>query len=157
MADVSIIRAIQYYSGLFWSRTSGRALLPQSWPSRACWGRREGRIGVWCTGRNVGLHERSQPVLGCDVTWSNTSRPAAGSAAPETERSKQRRARREEERRANKARECQWLKRRCKALKRGGTIDEDNALQLQQTTLCSFSRAESTFLPCPGERFDMWT
>ena len=29
MADVSIIGAIQDYSGLFWSRTSGRALLPQ--------------------------------------------------------------------------------------------------------------------------------
>ena len=31
---------------------------------------------MWCTGRDPGLHERSQPVLGCSVTWSNTSRPA---------------------------------------------------------------------------------
>ena len=36
MTVASIIGAIQDYSGLFWSRTSGRALLPQSWPSRAC-------------------------------------------------------------------------------------------------------------------------
>ena len=34
MADVSIMRAIQDYSGLFWSRTSGSVLYPRSWPSR---------------------------------------------------------------------------------------------------------------------------
>ena len=34
MADVPIMRAVQDYSGLFWSRTSGPVLLPQSWPSR---------------------------------------------------------------------------------------------------------------------------
>ena len=33
MADVSIMRAVQDYSGLFWSRTSGPVLFPRSWPS----------------------------------------------------------------------------------------------------------------------------
>ena len=26
-------------------------------------GRQEGRIGVWCTRRDLGLHERSEPVV----------------------------------------------------------------------------------------------
>ena len=71
MADVSIMRAIQGYSGLFWSRASGRVLLPQSWPSRL-----SGLLAGPPRGRNWGMvhRKRSTPpplVLMCQLRSHN--------------------------------------------------------------------------------------
>ena len=49
------MRAVQDYSGLFWSRTSGSVLYSRSWPSRACW---RGRRG----GPNWGMVHRARPT-----------------------------------------------------------------------------------------------